>query len=309
MNRRRLQIALAFLAASLGAGGLALGQSQELVIAVFIPGSVVASAQARSEYAQTLATQIGQKVGRTARGVAFARARDLETAVQRREIHAAVLDPIYLAGRAGAKVLATAKRGASAEVAAIGVSRVRGGLPALRGKKLIVPSVGGAEARFVDAFVLEGQMPPAEFWSAVTTAPDAASAIAAVAGEQADAALVLDSAEARALAGQRGLAVAFSTRALPGPAFAWLGAADAALESAVSSAVRGLSAGPAGGSWAAPAEGYRALLVRPAMPRPLFGAPPQVAFRASNAIQAPASDMTLPPWTPLWLESPAHLPP
>jgi len=303
---RRMLIVLAVLAC---ASGLALGQSQELVVAVFVPGSVVASPQARSEYAQSLATQIGQKVGRTARGVAFARARDLETAVQRREIQVAVLDPVYVAGRAGAKVLATATRGGSTELAAIGVSRVRGGLPAFRGKKLIVPSVGGAETRFVDAFVLEGQMPPAEFWSAVTTAPDAASAIAAVAGEQADVALVLDSAPARALAQQRGLAVAFSTRALPGPAFAWVGPADAALESAVSSAVRGLSAGPAGDAWSGASGGYRGLLARPAMPRPLFGAPAQIPFRASNAVQAPAADMTLPPWTPVWLESPAHLTP
>lgn len=298
---------LPLLAALLLAGGLALAQSQELVVAVFVPSSVVASAQARSEFAQSLATQIGQKIGRTGRGIAFARARDLETAIQRREIQAAVLDPVYLGGRA-AKVLATATRGGSSAVAVIAVSRIRGGLPALRGKKLILPSAGGAEARFVDAFVLEGQIPPAEFWSAMTTAPDGASAIAAVAGEQADVALVLDSAEARALAQQRGLAVAFSTRPLPGPAFAWVGPADPALETAVGAAVRGLRAGPVGDAWSGPAEGYRALLARPTMPRPLFGAPTQVPFRAANAVQAPAADMTLPPWTALWLDSPAHLP-
>jgi hypothetical protein len=305
MIRRVLVVA----AALLGAAGLALAQSQELVVAVYVPGSVVASAQARSEYAQSLANQLGQKVGRPARGVAFARARDLETAVQRREIHAAVLDPVYLAGRAAAKVLATATSGGGSSVAAIGVSRIKGGLSAHRGKKLIVPSAGGAEARFVEGFVLEGQATSAEFWSAVSTAPDAASAIAAVAGEQADVALVLDSSGARSLAQQRGLAVAFTTRSLPGPAFAWVGAADPALESAVGAAVRGLSAGPAGGAWGAAADGYRGLLGRPAMPRPLFGAPTQIPFRASNAVDAPASDMTLPPWTPVWLESPAHLPP
>jgi phosphonate ABC transporter substrate-binding protein len=302
---RRAAVALAVVLL----GGTAFGQpQQEIVLAVFVPSTVFASAQARSDLAQSMATQLGARLGRPARGVAFARARDLETAVARGEIHVAVLDPLYVAGRGTAKLLATARRGGASEAPAIGLTKLPGqGLPALRGKRLILPSAGGAETRFVENFVLEGEIPARQFWGSIGSAPDGASAIAAVAGDQADVTIVLDSPAARALAAQRGLRVAFTTRGVPGPALAWVKAGgDAAQQNAVASAVSGLGAGVLGDGWGA-AQNYRGILAPPVMPKPLFGAPQPIPLRAGDAVQTPASDFALPAWTPVLVASPARL--
>lgn len=284
-------------------------QDTEVGIAVFVPTAYFPSAQARSAFATRIAADLSAKLGRPARGLAFARARDLETAIARGDVHVAVLDPLYLASKAAYRPLATAQRGRGG-VRMIGVSRLRSsGLPAFRGKRLIVASVSSAEQRFVEGFLLEGQASTAEFFSALTTAPDAASAMAAVAAEQADVALVIDSPEARASAAERGLSVAFSSRSLPGPAVAWVGrAADATLEANVARVARELSAGPLGDGWSAADAGYRGLLAAPAIPRPLFGAPSAISLNARGVLVAPASDLELPAWTPVPAPSPERLP-
>jgi phosphonate ABC transporter substrate-binding protein len=287
-----------------------LARAQEVVVAVFVPTAFTPSAQARAELAQTLAAQLGEKVHRPARGVAFARARDLETAIAHGDLQAAVLDPLYIASHGASKLLASVRRGGSNEAAMIGVTRQTGsGLPAFRGKRLILPSVGGAEGRFVDNYVLEGLVTSHDFWSSVSTTPDAASAVTAVAADQADIALILDSPDARARAAERGLHVAFTTRAVPGPALAWVRrTADPELQSALSTAARAVGAGLLGDGWGEPAGGYGALLSAPAMPKPVFGAPAALPLAARDVVQAPTTDFVLPEWSPVLVSSPARLP-
>ena len=306
MNRRSIVVSVTVLC---GLVATAMAQSEQVVVAVYVPSVVVGSAQARAEFAQGLAAQLGAKMGRSARGLAFANARDLEAAVARNEVQLAVLDPLYVAGRGAARIVATARRGGSTSVVAIGVGRVTGrGLPAVRGKRLVLPAVGGMESRFIDGFVLEGEATVRDYWSSVRTAPDGASAIASVAAGQADVAVVLDSPEARAVAGQRGLSVIFTTRPLPGPALAFMRAPDPALAGSLAAAARGLGAGPLGDGWGDASDGYRGLTRVPDAPRPLFGAPAQMDFSARGVLETPASDLTLPPLEPrLLVESPERL--
>lgn len=300
---------LATMVAVAGAPGVARAQPAELGVGVFVPTAYFASAQARSELANQVAAGLGAKIGKTARGMAFARAADFEAAIARGEVHVAVVDPLY-AGRGSAKILATARRGGRTEISFIGVSRGRErGLPACKGKRLILPSVGGAEQRFVENYVLEGQVPIADFFPTVTTAPDAASAIAAVASQQSDVAILMDSAAARASAAERGLNVVFTTRDLPAPALAWVArAADAALEASVTRVAREVTSGVIGEGWGGAATDYRSVLVAPQMPRPLFGAPAPIQLSTRGVLDTPPSDLTLPAWSPVPMGSPERLP-
>ena len=158
-------------------------------VGLFAPTAPFPSTAARVELASRLGEHLAPALGGKATGKVFARAADFAAAVKRGEVTVALVDAAYLASAGGNyTVVAAAVRGTEGQHGWQLVSR-GDKIAALKGKRLLVPSVGGREADFAINVMLGGEVGK-DFFAKIEAAPDTASALAALGLGKADAVIV-----------------------------------------------------------------------------------------------------------------------
>jgi hypothetical protein len=172
-------------------GGISSVQAQDLTVGLYAPTVPFAGTSARVESASRLADHIGKSLSRPAVGKVYARAGDFAAAVKKGEVTVALVDVAYLAHASvgSYSVVGVSTRGGDAARSWQVVSKGGASLAQLRGKKLLLPNIGGRESDFVYAAMFAGELPTGYFGS-VEAAPDSVSALAAVGLGKADAALI-----------------------------------------------------------------------------------------------------------------------
>jgi hypothetical protein len=181
-------------------------------VGLFAPSAPFPSTASRVALAGKLGEQVGAALGVPASGKVFARASDFAAAVKKGEITVALVDATYLATTSGAyTVLAGSLRGSDAVHPWQLVARGGGKIDALRGKRVLVPAIGGHETELVLNVLLGGEV-ARDYFAKIEAAPDAAAALAAVGLGKADAAVVPAGVELPA-----GTQVVLTLPALAGP--------------------------------------------------------------------------------------------
>lgn len=161
-----------------------------VTVGLFAPTAPFPSTSARVELATRLGEAVGKALGATGSGKVFARGADFATAVHKGEVAVALVDAAYLAvGGGNYTIVASAVRGGDAAAAWQLVARGTDKLAQLKGKRVLVPGIGGRESDFVLNVLLEGEVPK-DFFAKIETAPDTVSALAALGLGKADAAVV-----------------------------------------------------------------------------------------------------------------------
>ncbi len=177
---------------------LALGSvahAETITVGLYAPSEPFLSTAARVELAKKLGAHLGAALGGTGVGRVYARAGDFSSAVKKGEVTVAIVDATYLAGVGGGyTVLAAATRSGDATHSWQLVSRSAEKINQLKGKRVLVPSVGGREAEFVLNVLLGGEVGK-DFFGKIEAAPDTASTLAALGLGKADAAVVPASVE------------------------------------------------------------------------------------------------------------------
>jgi hypothetical protein len=174
-------------------------------IGLYAPSEPFPSTAARLE----AAARLGQLGGS---GKVFARSADFAAALKKGEVAVALVDASYLAtSGAGGTVIAQAVRGNESAHAWQLVAKSGVKLASLKGKRVIVPAVSGREADFVYNVLLGGEL-PRDYFAKLESAPDTASALAAVGVGQVTAAIVPTGAELPA-----GTLAVIELAAVPGP--------------------------------------------------------------------------------------------
>lgn len=162
-----------------------------VTVGVFAPSAPFASTTARVELANKLGSAVGTALGKQAAGRAYGRAAEFAAAVKKGEVTVALVDASYLASAgAGYTVLAVALVGDDQPARAWRLVGKASAKPSdLRGKRVLVPSVGGRELEFVINVLLGGDVGK-DYFGKIEAAPDTASALAALGLGKADAAIV-----------------------------------------------------------------------------------------------------------------------
>lgn len=166
----------------------ARADAETVTVGLFAPSAPFPTTAARVELASRLGEHLGKAVGATGTGRVYARASDFAAAVRRGDVTVALVDAAYLATTSGYTVLAASVRGG--DTARAWQLVARGGakrIVDLRGKKVLVPALGGQETSFVANVLLGGV--ERDFFK-IEAAPDTASALAALGLGKADAAVV-----------------------------------------------------------------------------------------------------------------------
>ncbi|MBV8761122.1 MAG: PhnD/SsuA/transferrin family substrate-binding protein [Deltaproteobacteria bacterium] len=161
-----------------------------MTVGLFAPTAPFPSTGARVELATKLGEAISKALGGPATGKVFARAGDFQGAVKKGDVQVALVDAAYLANAGGGyTVLAVAVRGGDTQHRWQLVGRGVEKFADLKGKRVLVPAIGGREADFVLNALLAGEV-ARDYFGKIETAPDTASAIAALGLGKADAAVV-----------------------------------------------------------------------------------------------------------------------
>lgn len=183
-------VAVACVAWIVGALGSA-AQAAPLTIGLFTPSAPFPSTAARVELARQLGAELGKALKVAGSGRVYARAADFAAAVKRGEVTLALVDPAYLASAGGKlTVIATSLYAdGKADRAWQLVARAGAKIADLRGKRVLVPSLGGRETDFVLNVLLGGDV-GREFFAKIEAAPDTTSALAALGLGKTDAVVV-----------------------------------------------------------------------------------------------------------------------
>ena len=164
--------------------------AQTVTVGLFAPTAPFPSTSARVELASRLGEHVGKALGQTGTGKVFARGADFAAAVRKGEVSIALVDAAHLAVAGGNyTVIAAAIRGGDTTHGWQLVARGTDKLGALKGKRVLVPGIGGREGDFVLNALFGGEVPK-DFFAKIETAPDTVSAIAALGLGKADAAIV-----------------------------------------------------------------------------------------------------------------------
>jgi hypothetical protein len=211
----------------------AAAHADTVTVGMFAPTAPFSSAAARVELATRLGDQIGRSLGGTGSGKVYARAGDFAAAVRKGDIAIALVDAAYLANAGGAyTVIAVATRGGEAAHAWQLVARGGVKLAELKGKRVIVPGIGGRETELVLNVFLGGEL--GKDFMKIDTAPDTASALAALGLGKVDAAVVPAGVE---LPG--GVSAVLPLPAIPGPVLVAYGSIGADRKAAIAAAAAG----------------------------------------------------------------------
>lgn len=269
--------------------GMALpshADEKKLTVAIFAPNAPFASGTERFNFIQRLAQQISSVAGVPAEGKAFARASDLEAAIRKKQIDFAVIDGVFLAEKgAPYPVLAIATTGGETQPKWALYSEWATDVKSLQGKKLAMPSASGRDDEFIGNALFDGELQVKKFFGGKTTAPDVASAVAAVKLHRADAVF------APAIEG-RGMKAVFDAGRIPNAAFCDTnpGAHSSEIVSKVRSAVLSHSVSAAIDGWKSGEAGvYRALAARmsPRAKRPIMAEPDVVNLGDADFVTVP----------------------
>ena len=161
-----------------------------LTVGLFAPTAPFPSTATRVELATKLGEQFGKALNEPGNGKVFARASDFASAVKKGEVTVALVDATYLAAAGGNyTILAGAVRNNDTNHTWILVAHGATKISELKGKRVLVPAVGGREMDFVLNVMLGGEV-GRDFFAKLEAAPDTASALAAVNLGKADAAVV-----------------------------------------------------------------------------------------------------------------------
>jgi len=290
MKARGLIASLALLALAGHAGAA----DKTITIAIYAPNAPFESGTDRFAFINRLAQQVTSAAGVPAVGKAFARSSDLENAIRSKQVDFAVIDGVYLAERGVPyQVLATATTGGETAPRWALFSGTVGRVDELQGKKLSMASSGPRDAEFASNALFDGEVQVGRFFAARSTAPDIASAVAAVNMKKADAVFAPE--------GQgKGLKKLFEVRdRVPNPAFCEVTSGlSSDLVSKVKAAVLGHgAAGPGLDGWkASSGEPYRALAARMGsrVRRPVMVEPEIVRIEDQDVLIAPSLEPGLP---------------
>jgi hypothetical protein len=210
-----------------------VSHAQSVTVGLFAPTAPFPSTSARVELASRLGEHVGKRLGVSGSGKVFARGADFAAAVKKGEVTVALVDAVHLAIAGGNyTVIAAAVRGGDTshgwQLVARGVDKLSG----LRGKRVLVPGIGGRESDLVLSVLFAGEV-SRDYFAKIETAPDTVSALAALGLGKADAAIVPTGVD---LPG--GTSVVLKLPALSGPVLVVYGAAaqqkDAILDAALS---------------------------------------------------------------------------
>lgn len=202
---RALVIALVLATAS-------VAHADTVTVGLFAPTAPFPSTSARVELASKLGEHVGKALGQTGSGKVFARSGDFAAAVRKGDVAIALVDAAHLAVAGGNyTVVASAVRGGDTTSGWQLVARGADKFAALKGKRVLVPGIGGREPDFVLNVLLGGEVPK-DFFAKIETAPDTVSALAALGLGKADAAVVPAGVELPS-----GAAVVLDLPALSGP--------------------------------------------------------------------------------------------
>lgn len=161
-----------------------------VTVGLFAPTAPFPSTSARVELASRLGDHLGKALGSSGSGKVFARGGDFAAAVKKGEVDVAVVDAAYLAVAGGNyTVLAAAVRNGESAHGWQLVARGTDKLAALKGKRVLVPGIGGRESDLVLNVLFGGEVGK-DFFAKIETAPDTVSALAALGLGKADAAVV-----------------------------------------------------------------------------------------------------------------------
>jgi ABC-type taurine transport system substrate-binding protein len=215
--------------------GPAPARADTVTVGLFAPTAPFPSTSARVELASRLGEQVGKALGQTGSGKVFARGGDFATAVRKGEVAIALVDAAYLAVAGGNyTVIASAVRAGETEHGWQLVARGSDKLAALKGKRVLVPGIGGRETDFVLNVLLDGEVPK-DFFAKIETAPDTVSALAALGLGKADAAVVPAGVELPA-----GTVVVAKLAAIAGPVLVAYGSVSAQQRQALAAAIASL---------------------------------------------------------------------
>jgi hypothetical protein len=222
---RSLLVVLLLLASS------ATARADKLTVGLFAPTAPFASTSARVELASRLGEHLGKAINKTGSGKVFARGPDFAAAAKKGEVNVAVVDAAYLAVAGGNyTILASAVRGGESVHSWQLVARGADKLSALKGKRVLVPAIGGRETELVLNVLLGGEVGK-DYFAKIETAPDTVSALAALGLGKADAAIVPRGTELPS-----GAAVVLELPALSGPVLVAYGTVSAADKQAITAA-------------------------------------------------------------------------
>jgi ABC-type taurine transport system substrate-binding protein len=182
---KRLVLALIMLVAA-----VSVANAQSVTVGLFAPTAPFPSTSARVDLASRLGDHFGKALGGTGSGKVFARGGDFAAAVKKGDVTIALVDAAYLAVAGGNyTVVAAAVRGGETTHGWQLVARGADKLSALKGKRILVPGIGGRESDFVLNVLFGGEIPK-DYFGKIEPAPDTVSAIAALKLGKADAAIV-----------------------------------------------------------------------------------------------------------------------
>lgn len=189
-----------------------VASAEGITVGLFAPTAPFPSTSARVELASKLGEHLGRAVGSAGSGKVFARGSDFAAAVKKGEVDVAVVDAAYLAVAGGNyTVLAAAVRNGESTHGWQLVARGTDKLATLKGKRVLVPGIGGRESELVLSVLFGGEVGK-DFFAKIETAPDTVSALAALGLGKADAVVVPHGAELPA-----GASVVLELPALSGP--------------------------------------------------------------------------------------------
>lgn len=184
MRRLALLVAFAFLAVP------GRAHAQAITVGLFAPTAPFPSTSARVELASRLGDHIGKTLGGSGSGKVFARGSDFAAAVKKGEVTVALVDAAYLAVAGGNyTVVAASVRGGDTTHAWQLIGRGTDKLAGLKGKRVLVPGIGGREAELVLNVLLGGEVGK-DYFAKIEPAPDTVSALAALNLGKADGAVV-----------------------------------------------------------------------------------------------------------------------
>jgi hypothetical protein len=209
-----------------------VARADTITVGLFAPTAPFPSTAARVELATRLGEQIGKALGGSGSGKVFARGGDFAAAVRKGEVAVALVDAAHLAVAGGNyTVIAAGVRGGDTASAWQVVARGTDTLAGLKGKRLLVPGIGGREPELVLNVLLGGEVPK-EFFAKIDTAPDTVSALAALGLGKVDAVVVPTGVELPA-----GAAVIAKLPALAGPVLVAYGSVTAQQRQAIAAAI------------------------------------------------------------------------
>jgi len=209
-----------------------VAQADNVTVGLFAPTAPFPSTSARVELANKLGEHVGRALGGGGGGKVFARGGDFAAAIKKGDVKVALVDAAYLAVAGGNyTVIAAAIRGGDASHGWQLIARGSNKLSALRGKRVLVPGIGGRENDLVLNALLGGEV-PRDFFSKIETAPDTVSALAALGLGKTDAAIVPTGVELPA-----GTVVVLKLPSLSGPVLVTYGGITAQQRAAIASSV------------------------------------------------------------------------